>query len=64
MRNALHILTGVYSYGTIRVSKKKYMQNKNIPIRVRASLAVQPIIVTPFMLPVYIYEDISKKKIY
>jgi hypothetical protein len=51
-------LFGVYTYGTIRVSNKKYMQNNNIPWSVRASLAIQPIIITPFMFPVYIAQDI------
>jgi hypothetical protein len=55
MRGALF---GVYTYGTVRVTKKKYIQNNKIPLLVRASLAIQPIVITPFMFPVYIVEDI------
>lgn len=51
------VLIGMYSYGTIRVSRKTYMHNNHIPLRVRASLAIQPIMITPFMFPMYILED-------
>lgn len=54
------VLTGTYAYGTYRVSQKKYMQNKHIPLLVRSSLAIQPIVITPFMLPVYIAEDVCE----
>jgi uncharacterized membrane protein (DUF485 family) len=54
MRN---ILVGAYSYGVIRMYKKKYMNNKVIPLNIRVSLSIQPIIITPIMLPIYIAED-------
>ncbi len=54
MRSAL---VGVYTYGTVRTSKKKYMHSKNIPLPVRFALSIQPVLVTPFMLPVYVAED-------
>lgn len=50
-------LLGVYTYGTVRTSKRKYMHSKNIPLPVRISLSIQPVLVTPFMLPVYVAED-------
>lgn len=55
------ILFGVYTYGTVRTINKKYIHNNKIPLSVRASLVIQPIIITPFMLPVYIAEDILMK---
>lgn len=51
------ILIGVYSYGTFRMCKKKYIHSKVMPLNVRVSLSIQPIIITPFMLPIYIAED-------
>jgi hypothetical protein len=51
------VLVGVYSYGTVRTYKKKYMRTKVLPLTVRVSLSLQPIIITPFMLPIYIAED-------
>ena len=56
------VLFGVYTYGTVRVINKRYMQNNNIPWSVRVSLAIQPIIVTPFMLPVYVAEDVLNEE--
>jgi hypothetical protein len=51
------VLAGVYAYGTARISQKKYMHNEKIPLPIRVSLSIQPVLVTPFMLPVYLAED-------